>query len=490
MSQFLTIAGAAHQPTGSAQRAKLTQAQLARHALRKYWGYNEFRTGQWEIVQALLQGEDLLAVLPTGSGKSLCFQLPALCNHGLTLVVSPLIALMEDQVTNLQARGVAAASLHSQLEPNQRSKTLRELRHLKLLYLSPETLLSPKVWRQLQLPYIQIAGLIIDEAHCITQWGESFRPAYDRLGAVRHAILANKPLGSHFPIAAFTATADRPTRQAICKTLGLQEPALFVRSPKQPHIEIQLERVWTPRQRRQKALAFLKAQSHSKTHMPSGLVYVRRRRDSEVLAEQFIAAGFKTAAYHAGLSVQRRRNIEQAWIQGAAQGGLAFVICTSAFGMGVDLPSCRWILHYHLPLLLTEYVQEIGRAGRDGRPAIARALASEPSGWLDPSDRQRDRYFLQALEEQQQRCRAIVKQLPQRGSLQHIQQQYPQVGALTLAWLHQQGKLQWSDPFHYHLTSTLKQERPSDRKVSVAPRAIKYLISPKNRWELIEEAFL
>lgn len=485
MSQFSTIAGVAKQPIGSEQ-----QQELSRQILRKYWGYDQFRPGQWDIVQTLLQGEDLLAVLPTGSGKSLCFQIPALGRKGLTLVVSPLIALMEDQVSNLQTRGVAAACLHSQQDPEQRRQTLRELRRLKLLYLSPETLFSTKVWRQLQLPHLQIAGLIIDEAHCITQWGESFRPAYDRLGAVRHALLATKPLGSHFPVAAFTATADRPTRQAICTSLGLQAPVLWVRSPKRPNIDLQLERVWTPRQRRQKALAFLKAQGNTAATMPSGLVYVRRRRDTETLAEQFTAGGFPTVAYHGGLSPRRRRQIEQAWIQGGAQGGLPFVICTSAFGMGVDLPSCRWILHYHLPLLLTEYVQEIGRAGRDGQPSVAMALASEPSGWLDPSDRQRDRYFLQAFADQQQRCRAIAKQLPPAGSLEQIQQKYPQAGALTLAWLHQQEKLQWSDPFNYHLTSDFKGTNFLDRKEFTNPQAIKrFKAHQGNRWQLIEEAF-
>lgn len=487
MSQLLTIADVAKPKSSSEQ-----QRTVAHHTLRKYWSYDQFRPGQWEIVQALLDGEDVLGVLPTGSGKSLCFQLPALCRRGLTLVVSPLIALMEDQVANLQARGVAAARLHSQLDPQQRRQILRELRHIKLLYLSPETLLSPKVWQQLQLPSIQIAGLMIDEAHCITQWGESFRPAYDRLGAVRHALLANKPLGSHFPVAAFTATADRPTRQTICRSLGLQSPVLFVRSPKRPNIKIQLKLVWTPRQRRQKALAFLKSQRETAANMPSGLVYVRRRRDSEALAELFTAAGFTTAAYHGGLSPLRRRQIEQAWIQGSAHGGLPFVICTSAFGMGIDLPSCRWILHYHLPLLLTEYIQEMGRAGRDGKPSIAMALASEPSGWLDPSDRQRDRYFLQALKEQQQHCRAIAQQLPPRGSLKQVQKQYSQAGALALAWLHQQGKLQWSDPFHYHLMTDSQRGRgPSNPTKLATPQQLeRFKVHRGEHWQFIEDAFL
>ena len=486
MSQFQTISEAAQ------QRISLEEPQnLAHQLLKQYWGYDQFKAGQWEILQALLQGQDLLAVLPTGSGKSLCFQLPALCRRGVTLVISPLIALMEEQVSNLQARGLAAACLHSQMEPGQRRKTLRELRRLKLLYLSPETLLSPNVWRQLQLPNLQIAGLMIDEAHCITQWGENFRPAYDRLGAVRQALLAHKSPGSHFPVAAFTATADCATREIICHSLGLQTPACFVRSPRRDNIDLQLERVWTPRQRRQKALAFLKARGKTTANMPSGLVYVRRRRDSEALAKQFIAEGFQTVAYHGGLSPQRRREIEQAWIQGSSQGGLPFVICTSAFGMGIDLPSCRWILHYHLPLLLAEYVQEIGRAGRDGKPALAMALASEPSGWLDPSDRQRDRFFLQALATQQERCRAIAKQLPQSGSLSQVKQQYPQEGALTLAWLHRQSKLQWSDPFQYLLTPKPKGPKFPEGASTHALQSMKRLTPHLGiNWQFIEQAFL
>lgn len=490
MRQFSTIAD-----VKQLKPHRKTPQALAHQALHKYWGYSTFRTGQWEIIQALLQQEDVLAVLPTGSGKSLCFQLPALCQRGLTLVVSPLIALMEDQVSQLQQRGIEAACLHSQLASDQHRQALRELHHLKLLYLAPETLLSPKVWQQLQRPSIHIAGLVIDEAHCIHQWGESFRPAYDRLGAVRHALLANKPIGSHFPVAAFTATADRPTRQAISQSLKLQAPVSFVRSPKRTNIEINLQRIWTPRQRRQKALAFLQAQyqtgSHTGKSMPSGLVYVRRRRDSETLAEQFTAAGFTTAAYHGGLSPRRRRQIEQDWMLGSAKGGLPFVVCTSAFGMGVDLPNCRWILHYHLPLLLSEYIQEIGRAGRDGNPAVALGLASEPSGLFDPSDRQRNRYFLDSLAQQQQRCQAIARKLPNTGSLQKIRQRYPQDGALALAWLHRQGQLQWSDPFHYQLKPAINGRKSLKSNLLPETESMQRFKSHKAHfWQFIEAVSL
>ncbi len=486
------------QSRGQKHKAALTQTEfaqlpfqaIARQALRKYWGYEAFRPGQWDVVKALLEGEDVLGVLPTGSGKSLCFQLPALCRRGLTLVVSPLIALMEDQVASLQGRGIAAASLHSQLDPRQRSQTLRQLSRLKLLYLSPETLLSPKVWRQLQLPHLKIAALIVDEAHCLTQWGDSFRPAYDRLGCVRRALLATRPLGSHFPMAALTATADRATRQGIAESLQLDKPVEIVKSPHRPNLDLQVKRCWTPRQRRSQTFAFLQSQAARCRAMPSGLIYVRNRRDSETLSEQCRAQGFETKAYHGGLSASRRRDIEQAWLAGAAQGGLGFVVCTSAFGMGIDLPSCRWILHYHLPLLLAEYVQEVGRAGRDGKPAVALALASEPTGWLEPSDRQRNRHFLQALAQQQRRCLAIAQQFPQEGDWHSICQQFPKEGALSLALLHRMERLVWRDPFHFRLISQSKSLGRETSCLGNSAQAMQqFLLESSAPWRFINEIF-
>jgi ATP-dependent DNA helicase RecQ len=335
--------------------------------LQKIWGYPGFRPPQGEIVRSLLQQQDTLIVLPTGAGKSICFQLPALLQQGVTIVVSPLVALMENQVQELRAQNLAAATLHSELPSNQQRQTIELLKaqKLRLLYLSPETLLSDRVWSILIQPQLQINGLILDEAHCLVQWGETFRPAYRRLGAVRPAILAHKPAGTKIPIAAFTATADPAAQKVITETLQLDRPTKFLINPHRPNLHLSLQTVWTPRGRHQKLKKFI-----DRFPQEAGLVYVRTRRDAEELATLLTQNGSKTAAYHAGLGAQQRRQVEQQWLTDELQ----FVVCTCAFGMGINKPDVRWIAHYQTPLLLSEYVQEVGRAGRDGKPAAAMML--------------------------------------------------------------------------------------------------------------------
>lgn len=439
-----------------------------RAALCRLWGYPDFRYPQGEIVQALLAGQDCLVVLPTGGGKSICFQLPALLSQGLTLVVSPLVALMENQVQELQAKQLPAAVLHSQLDRPTRSRVLADLaqNRLRLLYLSPETLLSPPVWQQLCQPHLPVAALIVDEAHCLTQWGESFRPTYYRLGAVRSALLAHKPPGSQMAIAAFTATADPETQRVLTQVLGLRSPQRFCVSPYRANLSLQVKTVWTPDQRQRSLLRFLQSQllqsqrlhtqdgavgrgRASQAHGPTGLIYVRSRKDSEDLAHWLRQKGWQTAAYHAGLSASARRHLEAQWLSGA----LPFVVCTCAFGMGINKPDVRWVLHYQLPLYLSEYVQEVGRAGRDGQLATALALVSEPTGWLDPSDRQRQQFFVQRLDQQQRLARSLRSQLPLTGHLPTLVQDYPEA-ELALAILQRQGQVTWQDPFHYQLQST------------------------------------
>ncbi len=284
--------------------------QQINSTLKQFWGYDSFRYPQAEVIQSLLQSRDTLVVLPTGGGKSLCFQLPALVQEGLTLVVSPLVALMENQVKELQQRHLPAALLHSELSRYQKKQILGsiEQQQLKLLYLSPETLLSLPVWQRIAQPQIKINSLILDEAHCLMQWGTTFRPAYRRLQIVRPSLLKSKPPGTKIAIAAFTATADSLTQKTIIHTLQLKQPKTFLLSPYRPNLNLQVKTIWTPRGKKQQTLKFI--QQHSSQ---SGLIYVRSRRDSEELAKWFRAFNFSTAAYHAGLDAHTRRSIEQDW---------------------------------------------------------------------------------------------------------------------------------------------------------------------------------
>jgi ATP-dependent DNA helicase RecQ len=450
-----------------------------RSALRTIWGYEDFRSPQGEIIQCLLTGQDALVVMPTGGGKSICFQLPALMQHGLTLVVSPLVALMENQVQELQQRRLPAALLHSEVSAHQRRQTLRSLEKqtLRLLYLSPETLLSETVWQQLCQPNLQINGLVLDEAHCLVQWGDTFRPAYRRLGAVRPALLRSKPPGTRMAIAAFTATADPTAQQTIQQVLQLQQPQQFLQNPYRANLSLSVQTVWTPRGRRQHLLKFIQAHPHQ-----TGLVYVRTRRDGEELAEWLQQQGYRTAAYHAGLSPQQRRQIEAAWMVDQLQ----FVVCTSAFGMGVNKPTVRWVLHYHAPILLSEYVQEVGRAGRDGKPAQALTLISEATGWFNPDDRQRQRYFLDRVRSQQQTAQTLMRQLPTQGNVKEISRQWKE-GAIALSLLHSMEQLEWSDPFHYVIQSSTRASGLTQDKAAQA--MMQYLHSKRCRWQVILSAF-
>ena len=286
----------------------------------------------------------------------------------------------------LRDRHLSAALLHSELPTHQRRRTLHQLerQQLRLLYLSPETLFSASVWERLCHPQLQINGLILDEAHCLVQWGETFRPAYRRLGAVRPALLKSKPAGTKIAIAAFTATADPQAQKTIQQVLQLKQPTIFRLNPYRQNLQLKVQIAWTPRGRQQQLLKLIQAEAEA-----SGLVYVRTRRESESLAQWLGHLGYATTAYHAGLSPDERRSIEANWLSGA----MPFVICTSAFGMGINKPNVRWVVHFHPPLLLAEYVQEIGRAGRDGKPSKALLLMSEPTGWLDPEDKQRQRFL-------------------------------------------------------------------------------------------------
>ncbi|MCX5964718.1 MAG: ATP-dependent DNA helicase [Cyanobacteria bacterium] len=368
----------------------MTDRKTPHQVLKSIWGFDEFRGSQGSIIQALCDQNDALIVMPTGGGKSICFQVPGLVLPGLTIVISPLVALMENQVNALVSKGVPAALLHSQLDRSQRKKIAYaiETQRLKLLYLSPETLLSQGVMEKLLNPELTISSLILDEAHCLVQWGDTFRPVYQQLGTVRDRLLAARPKGTTINIAAFTATANPVEQATIIRSLNLNNPIQFVEVPYRSNLVLKKQRVWTPRDRRQKLVKFIQSQNQT-----SGIVYVRTRNDSEELAKWLRSHTIRAASYHAGLVTSKKRDIEKDWMENR----VSCVVATSAFGMGVDKPDVRWVVQYQPPLWLSEYVQEIGRAGRDGARAIGLTLVSERSGFLDPLDSTTWKHSIQSM---------------------------------------------------------------------------------------------
>ena len=427
-----------------------------RSALQKIWGYDDFRPPQADIVQTLLHGTDTLVVMPTGGGKSLCFQLPALLQQGLTIVISPLVALMENQVRDLHRRRLPAALLHSELSKRERSHIFQSINHqrLRLLYLSPETLLNPTVWSHLNQPHVLINGLILDEAHCLVQWGDTFRPAYRRLGTVRDALLKTQPQGKPMAIAAFTATANPQDQAMIESVLNLRHPNRVRINPYRANLELAVQTVWTPRGRRSRLLKWIQAHPHQ-----SGLVYVRSRKETRNLSQWLTELGYPATAYHAGLGAAARRRIEGDWIGDR----IPIVVCTSAFGMGIDKPNCRWVVQFQAPALLSEYVQEVGRGGRDGKRAEALTLVSECTGWLDPQDKQRQQFLQRQQHQLWQRAQRLMKKLPQEGEVQTISRQFKD-GAIALSLLHKTGQLEWTDPFHYRILSRKKMAMPNPQQ--------------------------
>ncbi len=352
-----------------------------------------------------------------------------------------------------------------------------EKNELRLLYLSPETLLSPLVWQKLCNPQLQINGLILDEAHCLVQWGDTFRPAYRRLGAVREALLKSKPPGTKISIAAFTATADSLAQKIISQVLKLDKPDIFKINPYRKNLNPIVRIAWTPKGRKQQLLKFIQKRPNQ-----VGLIYVRTRKDSENLANWFTEMGYQTASYHAGLSPTERRNIEANWLGGK----IPFVVCTCAFGMGINKADVRWVVHFHAPHLLSEYVQEIGRAGRDGKPADVLTLVSEPTGFLDSEDKQRQKFFEQQLQSQQQKAQKLVNKLPPQGEINSVITEFSD-GAVALSLLHSNGQLEWLDPFHYSLSS--QSGKPPAIQLQAAKQMSEYLTTKKCRWQFLLNAF-
>lgn len=323
-----------------------------REALKKYFGYSDFRPLQEDIVATTLAGIDSLVLMPTGGGKSICFQLPALLLPGVTLVVSPLISLMQDQVENLREAGIPACALNSNQTADEQLRLRRACLdgRVKLLYMAPET-----VFKELDqlLAALPISLVAIDEAHCVSQWGHDFRPEYVQLGTLR------KAFGSA-PFMALTATADEVTRQDIRERLNLQSPRVFISSFDRPNLSLNVFRGLNGAEKLKAINRFLGIRAGE-----SGIIYCLSRKTTEQLAEKLEALGVSARPYHAGLSADKRRETQQAFI--ADQ--LRVVVATIAFGMGIDKSNVRWVIHYNLPKSIESYYQEIGRAGRDGDPA-------------------------------------------------------------------------------------------------------------------------
>lgn len=327
---------------------------LPSEILRKYYGYTSFRPGQEEIIRNVIEGRDTLVLMPTGGGKSLCYQVPALILPGTAIVVSPLIALMNDQVAALHANGVPAMAIHSnQLEgENVRAMQLAAEGRLKILYISPE---------RLMLDIERIAGSInvsliaIDEAHCISQWGHDFRPVYKDLIAVKEKFKGT-------PVMALTATADRLTRLDISTSLGLENPFCWIGSFDRPNISLRV----IPDPGKKKRLAFI-ASLIDENPLDSGIVYCLSRKKTEDMHRSLLDMGYRSVCYHAGMTPEERERSQKAFVNGDAQ-----VVCaTVAFGMGIDKSNIRWVVHNNIPANIESYYQEIGRAGRDGMPAKA-----------------------------------------------------------------------------------------------------------------------
>ena len=380
--------------------SKIIEKPTALSVLKSVFGYQSFRKGQEEVINATLNGQDALVVMATGNGKSLCYQIPALCFDGLTLVISPLISLMKDQVDQLQANGIEADFLNSSQTLEQQQQVQNKLisGQLKLLYVSPEKVMTNSFFQLIS--YSKVCFIAIDEAHCISQWGHDFRPEYTQLGGLK----ASFP---DAPIMALTATADYATQQDILRHLNLKNLHKYIGSFDRPNIRYTLEEKYKPMEQ---LTRFVLAQKGK-----SGIIYCNSRNKVERIAESLRNKGVSAAAYHAGMETAIRERVQQDFQRDNVQ----VVVATIAFGMGINKSNVRFVAHFDLPRSIESYYQETGRAGRDDLPAEA-VLFYEPADytWLqkilfekpETPQRQIEQHKLEAIGEfaESQTCRRLV----------------------------------------------------------------------------------
>lgn len=354
-----------------------TPVRSPQAVLKQVFGYKDFRDGQEAIIAAALDGQDSLVLLPTGGGKSLCYQVPALILDGVTVVISPLISLMQDQVAQLRALGVQAAYINNSLPFEEQQAVYQQLHYgqIKLLYVAPEKVLQHEFLERLS--HLKLALFAIDEAHCVSHWGHDFRPHYCRLNELKQRFM-------HVPMMALTATADKATRYDIIEQLQLNHPFVHTGSFDRPNIRYTIEEKFKPMVQ---LLRYLKEQQNQ-----SGIIYCTSRKRVDDVAEKLADAGFNAAAYHAGMSNEQRQFVQS----GFARDDIQIVVATVAFGMGINKPNVRFVVHYDIPKSIEAYYQETGRAGRDG-------LAAEAIMYFDPADIGRVRRFFEDIEDEQRR---------------------------------------------------------------------------------------
>ena len=354
-----------------------TPVRSPQAVLKQVFGYKDFRDGQEAIIAAALDGQDSLVLLPTGGGKSLCYQVPALILDGVTVVISPLISLMQDQVAQLRALGVQAAYINNSLPFEEQQAVYQQLHYgqIKLLYVAPEKVLQHEFLERLS--HLKLALFAIDEAHCVSHWGHDFRPHYCRLNELKQRFM-------HVPMMALTATADKATRYDIIEQLQLNHPYVHTGSFDRPNIRYTIEEKFKPMVQ---LLRYLKEQQNQ-----SGIIYCPSRKRVDDVAEKLADAGFNAAAYHAGMSNEQRQFVQS----GFARDDIQIVVATVAFGMGINKPNVRFVVHYDIPKSIEAYYQETGRAGRDG-------LAAEAIMYFDPADIGRVRRFFEDIEDEQRR---------------------------------------------------------------------------------------